>query len=86
MSDATKKIIDANGPYRVIVDSEIEPRAVAGMIVYRCKGWDYGMANDDTRLTGIEHISVTLDAGGGYPFFTIPKRDLEMVATKEPSP
>jgi hypothetical protein len=52
-----------------------------GAVVYRCKGWDYGCANDDTRHTGIEHTSVTLDPAGGYPFFTIPKADLRCLTT-----
>lgn len=48
--------------------------------VYQCKGHDYGLASDDSRATGIEHVSVTLDPTGDYPFFTIPKTDLEEVA------
>lgn len=48
--------------------------------VYQCKGYDYGTANDDTRLTGIHHVSVTLKEDGDYPFFTIPSEDLEEVA------
>lgn len=48
-------------------------------IVYDFRSHDYGCANDDTRITGIEHCSVTLDADGGYPFFTIPKMDLEEI-------
>lgn len=55
-----------------------------GTIVYRVGGHDYGCAGEDTRHTGIEHVSVTLDPDGGYPFFTIPKRDLEeVVATSD---
>lgn len=46
----------------------------AGTIVYDCKSHDYGCASDDTRRTGVEYTSVTFDAGGDYPFFTIPKR------------
>ena len=37
---------------------------------------DYGLANDDTRLCGIEYISVTLNSDGDYPGFTIPRSDL----------
>lgn len=48
-----------------------------GDVVYDCKSHDYGCANDDTRLTGIEHVSVTLKEDGDYPFFTIPSGDLE---------
>jgi len=53
--------------------------AKSGDIVYRCSGYDYGCANDDTRFTGIEHISVTKDPEGGYPFFTIPVESLEAI-------
>lgn len=49
----------------------------AGTIVYESRGYDYGLASDDSRYTGIEHKSVTLDPTGDYPFFTVPVRDLE---------
>jgi len=49
----------------------------AGTIVYDPKGYDYGLAGDDTRITGIEHVSVTLDPEGGYPTFTIRKSSLK---------
>lgn len=54
-----------------------EVKAEPGDTVYRCKGYDYGCASDDARLLGFDHISVTKDPTGAYPFFTIPKRDLE---------
>lgn len=47
-----------------------------GDIVYYCVGHDYGCANDDTRATGIHHVSVTVDPTGDYPFFTIPREDI----------
>jgi hypothetical protein len=47
-----------------------------GATVYRCRGWDYGCANEDTRRLGLEHIAVTLEPTGDYPFFTIPREDL----------
>lgn len=65
--------------YRMRADSRLEPKAAAGAMVYDIKGWDYGLASDDTRLTGIEHVSVTLNADGDYPFFTVPRQDLEEV-------
>lgn len=65
--------------YRMLKDSEIEPKAIRGMIVYDCKSWDYGCAHDDTRVTGIEHISVTLKADGDYPFFTVPVNAIEEI-------
>lgn len=63
--------------YRVKKDSGLEPRAAAGSIVYSLRGHDYGLASDDTRMTGIEHVSVTLKPDGDYPSFTIPRADLE---------
>ena len=54
-------MINRNGPYVVLKGSRIEPKAVAGTVVFRPTGWDYGLASDDTRMTGIEHISVTLN-------------------------
>lgn len=45
--------------------------------VFKCEKHDYGCAMDDTILTGIKHISATLDPEGGYPFFTVPLEDLE---------
>lgn len=36
----------------------------------------FGCAADDTRNTGIEHVSVSFHQDG-YPFFTIPREDIE---------
>lgn len=63
--------------FEMLVDSQIEPKATKGTIVFDCVKHDYGLANDDTRMTGIKHTSVTLDAGGGYPFFTVPVKDIK---------
>lgn len=52
----------------------------AGTIVYRLKNHDYGLARDDTRATGIDHISVTQDPAGGYPSITATYDDLEEIA------
>ena len=49
----------------------------AGTICYPFRGYDYGLASDDTRYSGREHISVTLDPDGGIPSFTVAKDDLE---------
>lgn len=65
--------------YRMLVDSKLEPKAKKGTIVYRQSGYDYGLASDDTRMTGIPHISVTLNSDGDYPGFTVPERDIEKV-------
>lgn len=50
-----------------------------GTIVYRLRGYDYGLASDDTRMTGIEHVSVTLSPEGDYPSFTIQRSSLERI-------
>lgn len=52
-------------------------RIPEGAVVYDLRGYDYGLASDDTRTFGIEYVSVTLKANGDYPGFTIPRRDLE---------
>lgn len=51
----------------------------SGDIVYDLVKPDYGLANQDTRKTGIEHKSVTLDENGDYPSFTIPVNQLEEI-------
>lgn len=64
--------------YEIIRSDRAADKSVApGDTVYDSKGYDYGCSSDDTRYTGIEHISVTLDIDGGYPFFTIPVVDLQ---------
>lgn len=66
--------------FRVLrADRSANKTLEAGMIVYRCSGPDYGCSGDDTRMTGIEHVAMTLNEDGSYPFFTIPKEDLEEV-------
>jgi len=51
----------------------------SGDAVFYCRGHDYGCASDDTAMTGIHHVSVTLDENGDYPFFTIPREDIKGV-------
>ena len=65
--------------YRLLTDSKIEAAATKGTIVYGLMKADYGLASDDTRITGIEHRSLTLNPDGDYPSFTHPVRDLERV-------
>lgn len=67
--------------YRMKVVSDLEERAVVGTVVYRASQHDYGLAADDTRITGIEHVSVSLERNGRYPTFTVPLRDLEPIET-----
>jgi len=52
----------------------------AGTIVYDPRVYDYNLARDDSRYTGIEHISVTLDPSGGYPVFSVARHDVEPVS------
>lgn len=49
----------------------------AGTQVYPYHGYDYGLCGDDERVTGLEHVAVTLNADGSAPFFTVPQNDLE---------
>ena len=51
----------------------------AGTICYDLLMHDYGLASDDSRITGVEHVSVTLDETGDWPSFTVVKSDLEPV-------
>lgn len=71
--------------YRMKTSSPLEPQATEGVIVFRGSGYDYGLAAEDTAITGIEHISVSLKRSGGSPTFTHPLRNLEPT-TVEPLP
>ena len=63
--------------FRMRVDSNIEPMATRGTIVYRFIGYDYGCARADERRTGIPCESVTLNPDGSAPAFVVPYPDLE---------
>lgn len=69
-------------PFILLQDSTIEPRATIGTIVFDCLKYDYGLASDDTEMTGVKHVSVTLDPEGGYPSFTIPISALSAIDAK----
>lgn len=69
--------------YRMLTDSTIEPAATKGTVVQKCANHDYGCASDDTRITGVPHISLTLNENGDYPFFTHPFNQLEEVKDTE---
>jgi hypothetical protein len=43
----------------------------------------YGCSSDDSRVTGIEHISVSIDESG-LPFFTIPREDVQFTQRASP--
>lgn len=58
--------------FELLSNSSIESEARQGTIVYECAKHDYGTASDDSRITGTEHISVSLKEDGDYPFFTHP--------------
>ena len=62
--------------YEMLKDSRLCEEAKKGTTVYRCNKPDYGCASDDTMMTGVPHISVTLDPSGDYPFFTVPEPDI----------
>lgn len=62
--------------YKLLADRFDAP---AGSIVYKFNKYDYGLASDDTRYTGIEHISVTLNEDGDYPSFTVPLNQLKSI-------
>lgn len=62
----------ARRKYLLLTDSTIEPAAKKDMFAYACAGCDYGLASDDTRITGVEHRSLSLKEDGDYPFFTHP--------------
>lgn len=66
--------------YLLLSDSKIEPTAKEGMTVYESTKHDYGCASDDTRHTGVQHISVTFKEDGDYPFFTHPLHQLQEIA------
>lgn len=63
-----------NKAYRLLTDRFDVP---AGTLVFRSVRYDYGCANDDTRVTGVKHISVTRNPDGDYPFFSVPVTSLE---------
>ena len=48
-----------------------------GTVCYEFHGHDYGCSREDTEFSGVSHISMTLNADGSGPYFTIPVEDLE---------
>lgn len=62
--------------YRLLRDSEIEPSARAGTVVYGLMGWDHGCAAADAKAMGSPCRSVTLRPDGQPPFFVVPVQDL----------
>lgn len=70
-------------PYKLKVGhrSSSSDELAHGTLCYLGRGYDYGLSSDDTRATGIEHVSMTLNVDGSYPTFTVPICDLEAVPT-----
>ena len=69
-------MIKYDTPYTLLRDAH---DTLAGAIVYRASGCDYGCSSDDSRMTGIPHVSMTLDETGDYPFFTVSEYDLKEI-------
>lgn len=66
--------------FEMLSDSRIRPELVRGTIVYDYQSHDYGCGNDDTRMTGIEHGTFTIDPEGlASPFFTHPKNGVREI-------
>lgn len=51
-----------------------------GATIYKATGYDYGLASDDARFTGVPHTSMTLNPSGDYPSFTVPNTDFAALA------
>lgn len=47
-----------------------------GDYVYKAQGYDYGVASDDSEVSGEKYVSVSADKHGAIPYFTIPQRAL----------
>lgn len=65
--------------YTVLSTPKSNNKIKPGDIVYECVKCDYGCAADDSQMTGVHHISISLSPTGDYPFFTIPAKDLEEI-------
>lgn len=65
--------------YKILRSDRANGDIEVGDEVYELHGYDLGLASDDTRATGIKHITVTKNENGDYPGFTIPLIDLEVI-------
>ena len=71
---------DITTKYRMLEDSKTQLHVKKGTLVYPYQGYDYGLANDDTKYFKKRHFSATLDPKGkAQPFFTVPFDDVESV-------
>ena len=50
-----------------------------GTLVYSCKVYDFNLAEEDTQESGLYHLSVSTNPGGGYPVFTVQPNELDIV-------
>jgi len=71
--------------FRLLAETRLRPDLKVGDIVYDLMKYDYGLAGDDTRMTGVKHISVTTNPDGDYPSFTIPLKDVEQIEACQPA-
>lgn len=62
-----------------VIGSSAGQEQQKGDIVYEFIGHDYGLARDDSIATGTIHTSVTIEADGSSPFFTVPVHNLEEI-------
>jgi hypothetical protein len=50
-----------------------------GEIVYKFRGNDYGIAEDDTELSGFPHICITMDPSGQGEFISVREQDVKLL-------
>lgn len=72
-----------HGTGRYIIKGQNAGGHPVGTICYRATAYDYGLAGDDTRFSGHQHVSVTLRPDGGYPLFTIRVDHLEVAPDED---
>jgi hypothetical protein len=84
------KTIQIDQPYELTQDTRHLSRVIpAGTRLFKSKECDYGLANDDTRATGEDYVTMTTfptgrretsqDCPFGYSAFTIPVRLLRPI-------
>lgn len=65
--------------YMMKADSNIQPDAKKGSIVYEACVHDYGTSRGDSQFMGFQYVSVTFDENGGYPLFSVPLTSLQPI-------
>lgn len=67
-----------------VLTEDVRGDGKQGEIVVLARGYDYGLARDDTNYFGVYHVSVSRDLeNGDYPFFTVPVHALKEVTPEE---